>query len=42
MSPPLGIAAAVKQGKQWAAETRAEIEAAGEWPKRLPKWEPAR
>lgn len=29
---------AVKQGKQWAAETRAEIEAAGEWPKKLPRW----
>lgn len=30
-------AAAVKQGLQWAAETRAEIIAADEWPKRLPR-----
>lgn len=31
-------AAAVKQGKRWAAQTRAAIEAAGKWPKKLPKW----
>jgi hypothetical protein len=29
---------AVRQGRKWAAETRAEIEADGTWPKRLPKW----
>lgn len=33
---------AVKQAKNWAAETRAEIEAAGLWPKRLPKWKAPR
>lgn len=25
-------------GRQWAAETRAEIEAAGLWPQNLPRW----
>lgn len=29
-------AAAVKQAKKWGAETRAEIQAEGTWPKRLP------
>jgi hypothetical protein len=28
---------AVKQGRKWAAETRAEIQAEGLWPKNLPK-----
>lgn len=31
-------AAAVKQAKKWGAETRAEIEAEGKWPKKLAKW----
>jgi len=26
-------------GRKWAAETRAEIEAEGNWPARLPRWE---
>ncbi len=29
---------AVRQAKKWAAETRAEIEAEGMWPKSVPKW----
>lgn len=29
---------AVRQGMRWAAETRAEIDAEGAWPKGLPKW----
>ncbi len=29
---------AVKKARQWAAETRAEIEDADLWPKKLPKW----
>jgi hypothetical protein len=27
-----------RMGAQWAAETRAQIEASGQWPKNLPKW----
>jgi len=27
-----------RMGAQWAAETRAEIEASGQWPKNLPRW----
>jgi hypothetical protein len=30
---------AVAQAKKWAAETRAEIIEAEEWPKNLPRWE---
>lgn len=33
---------AVKQAKKWAAETRQQIEAAGLWPKNLPKWKEKR
>lgn len=25
-------------GEQWATETRAQIEASGQWPKNLPRW----
>lgn len=32
---------AVTVGKAWAADTRRAIEAAGDWPKNLPKWEDA-
>lgn len=28
-------------GRQWAAETRAEIEAAGQWPQNLERWSDA-
>lgn len=31
---------AVLVGHAWAADTRRQIEAKGEWPARLPKWEP--
>jgi hypothetical protein len=27
-----------RMGEQWAAETRAAIEASGQWPKNLPRW----
>lgn len=27
-----------RMGAQWAAETRAQIEASGQWPKNLPRW----
>lgn len=33
---------AVKKGLQWAAETREQIDAAGEWPRGLPKYQPPR
>ena len=29
---------AVRIGKGWAAQTRRQIEASGDWPKNLPKW----
>jgi hypothetical protein len=35
---PGGRPGAVKQGKKWAAQTRAAIEAEGSWPKKLPKF----
>jgi len=35
---PGGHDAHVKQGLIWAAQTRAAIEASGQWPKNLPKW----
>lgn len=28
----------IRMGRQWAAETRAQIEASGQWPKNLPRW----
>lgn len=28
----------IRMGRQWAAETRAQIEASGLWPKNLPRW----
>lgn len=33
---PGGRAAHVAQGREWSAQTRAAIEASGQWPKRLP------
>lgn len=35
---PGGREAHVEQGKQWAAETRRDIESMGLWPKNLPRW----
>ena len=35
---PGGREAHVEQGKQWAAETRHQIESMGLWPKNLPRW----
>jgi hypothetical protein len=35
---PGGHDAHVEQGLIWAAQTRAEIEASGQWPKNLPRW----
>jgi hypothetical protein len=35
---PGGREAHVAQGAVWSAQTRAQIEASGQWPKNLPKW----
>ena len=35
---PGGRDAHRRMGTQWAAETRALIEASGQWPKNLPRW----
>lgn len=35
---PGGRAAHIALGRRWADETRAEILAAGQWPKNLPRW----
>jgi hypothetical protein len=35
---PGGREAHIALGRRWAAETRAEIVAAGQWPKNLPRW----
>lgn len=35
---PGGRQAHVEQGRAWASQTRAEIVAAGQWPKNLPRW----
>ena len=28
----------IRQGEEWAAQTRQQIEQSGQWPKNLPKW----
>lgn len=37
---PGGREAHVEQGRIWSAQTREAIEASGQWPKRLPLWNP--